>query len=92
MPPSRRSRRPNPDLEDDFDDDEMNDGGMPPQAGQEKMKQLVSDLIGRWHWIALGLVLGVLGGAYYLSKAPKMYQTRSTLLIKTRHFVGDRQS
>lgn len=92
MPPSRRSRHPKPDLEDDFDDDEMNDGGMPRQAGQEKMKQLISDLVGRWHWIALGLVLGVLSGAYYLSKAPKIYQTRSTLLIKqgTSSVIGNR--
>ncbi len=46
------------------------------------MKQLALDLLGRWHWIALGLILGVLGGFYYLSKAPKIYQARSTLLIK----------
>lgn len=70
----------------------MNDSGMSRQAGQEKMKQLFSDLVGRWHWIALGLVLGVLGGAYYLSKAPKIYQTRSTLLIKqgTSSVIGNR--
>ncbi len=58
------------------------DSGSSRQAGQEKMKQLAMDLLGRWHWIALGLVLGVLGGAYYLSKAPKIYRAQASLLIK----------
>ncbi len=75
-----RSRR-SADEFDDFDDDDF-DGGGSRQAGQEKMKLLVSDLFGRWHWVALGLILGVLGGFYYLSKAPQIYQARSTLLIK----------
>jgi capsular exopolysaccharide synthesis family protein len=81
MPPSHRSRRHHEEF-DDFDDEDFQDAGMSRQAGQEKMKQLALDLLGRWHWIALGLVLGVLGGFYYLSKAPKIYQARSTLLIK----------
>ena len=80
MPPSHRSRRPSPDP-DDFEDDDL-DAGTSRQVGQEKMKQLALDLLGRWHWIALGLVLGVLGGFLYLSKAPKIYQARATLLIK----------
>jgi len=58
------------------------DGGMRRQAGNEKTRQLVLDLVGRWHWIIFGLILGVLGGFFYLSKAPKTYQARSTLLIK----------
>ena len=69
-------------MDDDFEEEDSFGGGMSRQAGQEKMKQLTSDLLGRWHWIVLGLILGILGGAYYLSKAPKVYQTRSTLLIK----------
>ena len=81
MPPSHRSRRQSPDS-DDFEDDDMQDAGVSRQAGQEKMKLLALDLLGRWHWIALGLVLGVLGGFFYLSKAPKIYQARATLLIK----------
>ena len=60
----------------------MQDAGVSRQAGQEKMKLLALDLLGRWHWIVLGLVLGVLGGFFYLSKAPKIYQARATLLIK----------
>jgi succinoglycan biosynthesis transport protein ExoP len=82
MPSSRRSKRPSQNLDDDYEDDDMFDGGSSRQAGQEKMKQLVSDLLGRWHWIALGLILGILAGSFYLSKAPKIYKTRSTLLIK----------
>ncbi len=81
MPPSPRSRRPSADLE-EFEEDDLMDGGMQRQVGREKTKQLMLDLVGRWHWIAFGLILGVLGGYYYLSKAPKTYQTRSTLLIK----------
>ncbi|MEO8614619.1 MAG: polysaccharide biosynthesis tyrosine autokinase [Luteolibacter sp.] len=81
MPPSPRSRRQSADLE-DFEDDDLMDDGITRQAGREKTKQLIQDLLGRWHWIVFGLILGVLGGFYYLSKAPKSYQTRSTLLIK----------
>ncbi|MES2922367.1 MAG: polysaccharide biosynthesis tyrosine autokinase [Verrucomicrobiota bacterium] len=81
MPPSHRSRRQSHDS-DDYEDDDMQDAGTSRQAGQEKMKQLALDLVGRWHWIALGLILGVLGGFFYLSKAPKIYQARATLLIK----------
>ena len=43
---------------------------------------LALDLIGRWYWIALGLVLGALGAAYYLAKTPKLYTATTTLLIK----------
>jgi hypothetical protein len=32
--------------------------------------------------MALGLVLGILGAFYYLSKAPKLYEAASTLLVK----------
>lgn len=76
-----RSRR-RPDESDDFEDDDLLEADHSRQVGQEKMKQLGLDLLGRWHWIGLGLILGLLGGFYYLSKAPKIYQARSTLLIK----------
>lgn len=81
MPPSHRSRRQSPEI-DDFEDDDSEGGSFERNAGQEKLKQLALDLVGRWHWIALGLILGLLGSYYYISKAPKIYQTRSTLLIK----------
>lgn len=87
MIPSRRSgrtarnSRPTP-PSDDFDEDDFTNEGTSVQAGQEKTKQLIFDLLGRWYWIALGLILGILAATYYLSKAPKVYQARATLLIK----------
>lgn len=47
-----------------------------------KTKRLLLDLLGRWHWVALGLIIGLLWSAYYLSKAPKRYSATATLLIK----------
>ncbi len=49
-----------------------------------RTKRLVLELISRWYWILLCLILGVLGSAYYLSKAPKKYSSTATLLIKQR--------
>ena len=46
------------------------------------MKRLAQDILGRWHWIALGLILGFLGAAYYLAKTPKQYTGTASLLIK----------
>jgi hypothetical protein len=70
------------DPEDDFDDDsgsgldrDLDD----THSGQHralKSKRLFLDLLGRWHWVALGLLLGGLGAMYYLSKAPKQYAAR----------------
>jgi capsular exopolysaccharide synthesis family protein len=42
----------------------------------------ISSLVSRWHWVALGLLVGFLGATYYLAKAPKRYSSVSTLLIK----------
>lgn len=47
-----------------------------------KSKRLLINLLGRWYWAALGLVIGILASSYYLSKAPKRYSATSTLLIK----------
>ena len=47
-----------------------------------KTKRLILDFMARWHWIALCLLVGGLGAAYYLSKAPKMYSASASLLIK----------
>lgn len=63
------------------EDDFMDDGPSGPDRSM-KTKRLLLDLLGRWHWIALGLILGTLWSAYYLSKAPKKYSATSTLLIK----------
>lgn len=69
--------------QDDFDT-EMDLADAPstgPDPGM-KTKRLILDLLGRWYWVALGLVIGVIGSAYYLSKAPKKYSATATLLIK----------
>jgi capsular exopolysaccharide synthesis family protein len=60
----------------------MLDGAGPRQAGQDKLKRLLLTLIGRWHWIILGLILGFLGANYQLAKTPKQYTATATLLIK----------
>ncbi len=60
---------------DDFGDSPVSDGSL-------KAKRLLLDMLGRWHWVLLCLILGVLGAAYYLSKAPKRYSATATLLIK----------
>lgn len=83
MANSTRSRRNTPDF-DDLEDDDRGDDVTSRQAGQEKMKRLLLDLVGRWHWIVLGLILGFLGATYYLGKTPKQYTASSTLLIKQR--------
>ena len=66
---------------DDFDDDDdfAESGGGADRS--MKTKRLILDLLGRWYWIVLGLILGGLGAAYYLSKAPKQYSATATLLI-----------
>ena len=72
-----RSREVEPEFFDDEDDFDSNSG-----ASRERLRILLFDFLGRWHWIALGLILGVLGSLYYLSKAPKIYEATSTLLVK----------
>ena len=51
-------------------------------VGHDKMHRLKLDLIGRWYWIILGGVLGILAASYYLSKSPKRYTAAASLLIK----------
>lgn len=54
-----------------------------PDRGM-RAKRLMLELLGRWYWILLCLLVGLLGSAYYLSKAPKKYSATATLLIKQR--------
>lgn len=78
MPPSDKR-----DLSDSYEDEE--EDYEPSRAGsQGGGKRIALALLGRWYWIVLGLILGTLGSAYYLSKAPKMYSATSTLLMKTQ--------
>ncbi|MBK1883044.1 polysaccharide biosynthesis tyrosine autokinase [Luteolibacter pohnpeiensis] len=79
MPKPTRIRHQEPDY-DDFDDEPSS--GFETEIRQEKIRQLVQDLIGRWYWVALFVILGILAGFYYLSKAPEIYSAKSTLLVK----------
>jgi capsular exopolysaccharide synthesis family protein len=64
------------------DDDDFEDSPSPEaRSRRKKFNHLVPALLGRWYWAALGLVLGVLGSLYYLSKAPKFYTATTTLAI-----------
>ena len=81
MSPSPRSRRPALDIE-DYPDQEIVDSGTPRPHGQDKLRLRANKLIGRWYWIALGLILGFLGATYKLSKTPKQYTATASLLIK----------
>lgn len=75
---------PNPDI-DDFDgvEEEVFQGNS-RQRGQEKMRMMLLEVVGRWYWLALGLILGLLASTYYLSKIPKSYTAKTTLLVKER--------
>lgn len=64
--------------------DDLDDYNDSSPGSRVRGRQLYYDLLGRWHWIALGLILGILASLYYLSKAPKAYQATSTLLVKQR--------
>lgn len=67
---------------DDFDEEEIHIHSR--QRGQEKMRMLFLEVLGRWYWPALGLILGVLASTYYVSKIPKTYTGTTTLLVKER--------
>jgi capsular exopolysaccharide synthesis family protein len=78
----RNSKRSSEPVQETFD--EGNDFGSSSSHSRERLQQLLHDILGRWHWIALCLVLGLLGGLYYLAKAPEEYSATSSLLIKQR--------
>ncbi|MGD7654434.1 MAG: polysaccharide biosynthesis tyrosine autokinase [Verrucomicrobiales bacterium] len=80
---SSRNRRQASDF-DDFDDDDFSDAADDGQLRKERMRRMLLDLAGRWYWVVLGLILGVLAASYYLSKKPKEYTATSTILIKER--------
>ena len=77
---SRRAPKSPEALESDsYPEEEFELGSSSSSGG---LAQLLPDLLRRWHWIVLGAILGVLGGLYYLSKAPEVYSARATLLVK----------
>ena len=67
--------------EENFEDDAIHVGAYGGGRGKRLMRS-VSNLVARWHWVALGLLLGFLGATYYVSKAPKKYSATATLLVK----------
>lgn len=79
MPPRNRKPQREADL-DPFEDDREYESVT--EAARERVRQLIRDLLVRWHWIALALIMGILAAFYYLSKAPKIYKATSTLLVK----------
>lgn len=48
------------------------------------MRMMFLEVLGRWYWPALGLILGVLASTYSISKIPKTYTGTTTLLVKER--------
>ena len=81
---SARSSAQTQDTEDfdGFDEEEVH--GHSRQRGQEKMRMIFLELLGRWYWPVLGLILGILFSTYYVSKIPKTYTGTTTLLVKER--------
>jgi succinoglycan biosynthesis transport protein ExoP len=63
-------------------DEDFSDTAAQNQIRRLKTKRLILNLLTRWYWGALGMVLGFLAAQYYLSKAPKKYSSSATLLIK----------
>lgn len=51
-------------------------------SGSRGMKRMIRDILGRWYWIALFVILGLISAQYYLSKKPKQYTATCTLLVK----------
>lgn len=78
-PPPPSDLRNVPDFQ---SEDELPDNAPSGRDPRLKTKRLILDLLSRWYWIVLGLIIGVLASSYYLSKAPKKYKTSATLLIK----------
>lgn len=64
-----------------FEDDAILAGAYGGSRGKRLMRR-ISSLLSRWHWVALGLLIGFLASTYYLAKAPKQYSSTATLLIK----------
>ncbi len=46
------------------------------------LKDLIPRLLARWHWIALGLVLGLGIGMYQVWRAIPLFQSKATILVR----------
>lgn len=74
----KRKQAPERVLLDELDEDEIESTPRKPAAA----RRLLQNIIGRWYWIVLGVILGLGGGFYYLSKAMVVYSATATLLVK----------
>jgi capsular exopolysaccharide synthesis family protein len=81
---SHRPRRQSVETQDfeDFDEGDQADPGLAHQHQQEKIRMLAFELLGRWYWVMLGLVLGILAATYSLSKTPRQYTATTAILVK----------
>ena len=50
--------------------------------GMLHFRDLVPRLLARWHWIVLGLIVGLALGFYQVWRAIPQYQARSTVLVR----------
>jgi capsular exopolysaccharide synthesis family protein len=64
---------------DDFDEEPD-----APRRNRGSGRRILQSIIGRWYWIVLGVILGLGGGFYYLSKATVIHSATATLLVKQR--------
>ncbi len=58
--------------------------GTPSPAGSRpgRLPKIVVEVLVRWYWPLLGLILGLLLSAYYLKKTPERYASTATMLVK----------
>ncbi len=58
--------------------------GTPSPAGSRpgRLPKIVVEVLVRWYWPLLGLILGLLLSAYYLKKTPPRYASTATMLVK----------
>ena len=58
-------------------------GTPPPASGRPGLlPKIVVEVLVRWYWPLLGLILGLLLSAYYLKKTPERYASTATMLVK----------
>ena len=77
----------------DFEEEDYGGSASSSRQGQEKLRMLAFELLGKWYWIVAGLVIGLLAAFYVLSKTPKKYTATTVLQIKeqTVGIMGSRQ-
>lgn len=79
----RSNTRPQADeFEDDFAEQPLT------SARKNKANHLIAAILGRWYWMALFTIIGLLCSLYYLSKAPKIYSASSYLVVTLPNLGG----